>query len=303
MRADEVTHGLDAARAPRLAALLSACRPRQWAKNLLVIAAPAAGGALAHGDVALRVAAAFVCFCLLASAGYLINDVHDRELDASHPRRGRRPIAAGEVSVPLALATATSLIVVGLTLAFLVSISFGIVAFCYLALTIGYSLLLRELAIADIVAVAACFVLRAIAGGVATGVPASRWFVMVASFGALFLVAAKRYAELRSEETDSVSRPSLHAYTESYLRFVVLLAASVATSAYCLWAFSGHRQDGISWYELTVLPYLLWMLRYGLLVEQGHGEAPEELVLGDGFLMAMSGVWIALFGCAVYVGT
>lgn len=272
-------------------------------KNLLVVAAPGAAGVLTHPAVAARVAAAFACFCLLASCTYLLNDVRDREEDARHPRRRLRPIAARELSVRTAVILAVALGVAGLGAAFAVSLALGGVAAGYLLLTGSYSLWLRSIAVADIAAIAGCFVLRAMAGGAAAEVPVSRWFVMVTSFGALFLVSGKRYAELRNEGVASSTRASLKAYSEGYLRLVMILAASVATAAYCLWAFQGRGQDGIIWYEMTVLPFVLWLLRYGLLIDQGAGQAPEELVLGDTFLMAMSGIWVALFACAVYVGT
>jgi decaprenyl-phosphate phosphoribosyltransferase len=173
----------------------------------------------------------------------------------------------------------------------------------YLALTASYSLWLRSIAVADIAAVAGGFVIRAIAGGVAAEVSVSRWFLTVASFGALFVVAGKRYAELSGEGSGAGTRAALRAYSERYLRFVLVFAASVATSAYCLWAFQRPHRDGFSWYELTIIPFVLWLLRYGLLLDQGAGQAPEELVLGDGFLLAMSVTWAAMFACAVYVGT
>lgn len=288
---------------PRLHPLIRACRPRQWVKNVLVVAAPGAAGVLTHPEVAWKVAAAFVCFCLLASATYLLNDVRDREEDARHPRRRTRPIAAGEVAPRTAVALAVALGAAGVGAAFAVSPALGGVGVGYLVLTGSYSLWLRSIAVADIAAVSACFVLRAMAGGAAAQVPVSRWFVMVTSFGALYLVSGKRYAELRNEGVAASTRASLRAYSEGYLRFVMLLAASVATAAYCLWAFQGHGQDGLTWYEITILPFVLWLLRYGLLIDQGAGQAPEELVLGDRFLMAMSGIWAAVFACAVYIGT
>lgn len=284
-------------------ALMRACRPRQWVKNVLVLAAPGAAGLLTHPDIAMEVAGAFACFCLLSSCTYLLNDVKDREEDARHPRRRARPIAAGEVSVALALATAALLGLLGLGLAFAIAPLLGVTGVGYLTLTIGYSLRLRQVAVADLAIVAAGFVLRALAGGAATGVPVSRWFVIVTSFGALFLVASKRFAELRSEGVSAGTRASLRSYSEDYLRFVMLLSASVTTAAYCLWAVQGRGHDGLSLYEMTVAPFVLWLLRYGLLVYDGGGETPEDLVLRDRFLMTMSGAWAAVFACAVYVGT
>jgi decaprenyl-phosphate phosphoribosyltransferase len=276
-----------------------ACRPRQWIKNLLVLAAPGAAGILTAPEVPGKLALTFVCFCALSSSTYLLNDVHDREEDRVHPRRASRPIASGELSPALAVSAAVVLALGGLALAFVVRPWLAAVAGGYLLLTASYTLWWRSVAVADLASISCGFILRALAGGVATDITVSRWFLTVTSFGALFLVAGKRYAELRS--VGRPTRASLDAYSERYLRFVIGLAATVTTTAYCLWAFQRSHQARLSWYELTVIPFVLWLLRYALLIEGGAGEAPEELVLRDRFLLTMSAAWLALFIAGVYV--
>ncbi len=290
-----------------LSALVRACRPRQWPKNVLVVAAPAAAGILTHPDVAGKVVVAFVCFCMLSSSTYLLNDVHDREEDRHDPTRRNRPIAAGELSLSVAVAAALGLALGGLLLAATVHPALAAVGAGYLALTASYTLWLRSVAVADIAAVAGGFVLRALAGGAATSVPLSRWFMLVTSFGALFVVTGKRYAELTGGaespggEPPTVRRASLSAYSERYLRFVLALAATVTTTGYCLWAFQRAHSAKLSWYELTVIPFVLWLLRYALLLDGGEGRSPEELVLRDRFLLSMSAAWLAVFIVGVYV--
>jgi decaprenyl-phosphate phosphoribosyltransferase len=287
-------------------AIVRACRPRQWVKNLLVLAAPAAAGALVWPEVPERLLATFVAFCALSSATYLLNDLHDRDEDRLHERRRSRPIAAGEVSTRLALMAAVVLAAGGLALAWAVRPWLAGVGLGYLLLTASYTLWWRQVAVADLAAVAGGFILRALAGGVAIDVAVSRWFLAVTSFGALFLVAGKRYAELRAAGAEAApgsgtGRASLDEYTERYLRFVVGMAATVTTTAYCLWAFQRSHQERLSWYELTVIPFVLWLLRYALLVDRGGGESPDELVLADRFLLTMSAAWTALFVAGVYV--
>jgi decaprenyl-phosphate phosphoribosyltransferase len=282
-------------------ALIRACRPRQWVKNVLVVAAPGAAGILTHPEVAGQVAGAFVAFCALSSATYLFNDVHDRAEDRGHPRRRGRPVASGELPIGVAVGAAIALALAGLGLAAAVRPGVALVGLAYLLLTGSYTLWLRGIEVADIAAIAGGFVLRALAGGVATAVPVSRWFMLVTSFGALFLVAGKRYAELRESGQGVPVRASLRGYSVEYLRFVLGLAATVTTTAYCLWAFQRSHSAHLSWYELTVVPFVLWLLRYALLLDRGRGETPEDLVLRDGFLLAMSAAWIAVFVCGVYV--
>ncbi len=284
-----------------LGAMIQACRPRQWTKNLLVLAAPGAGGALLHAEVPERLALTFICFCALSSATYLLNDIHDLAEDRVHPRRRTRPIAAGRLPVPLAVVMAVGLVLAGLGLAFAVRPWLAAVGGAYLVLTTSYTLWWRRVAVADLAAIAGGFVLRALAGGAATNVALSRWFLLVTSFGALFVVAGKRYAELRTTGGSGRTRALLSQYSENYLRLVMGIAASVTTIAYCLWAFQRSHQARLSWYELTVIPLVLWLLRYGLLLEQGAGDAPEELVLRDRFLLIVTAAWLALFVAGVYV--
>lgn len=293
--------GREASRIAGAGALLRACRPRQWTKNLLVLAAPGAAGVLTNAEVPGKVVLAFLSFCMLSSATYLLNDIHDLAEDRTHPRKRLRPIACGELPVGVAAAASAALTIAGITVAAAARIELAVVAAAYLALTVSYNLWLRDVAVADIAAVAGGFVLRALAGGVAVSVPVSRWFLVVTSFAALFVVAGKRYVELREHPSEGARRASLSAYSAHYLRFVLGLSATVTATAYCLWAFQKSRDGKLSLYELTVVPAVMWLLRYALLLDQGHGEAPEELVVQNRFLLAMSGLWLVLFVCAVYV--
>ncbi|HEU5484316.1 MAG TPA: decaprenyl-phosphate phosphoribosyltransferase, partial [Microlunatus sp.] len=182
--------------ASRLPAPVRAMRPRQWVKNLLVVLAPLAAGRLFEPAVLGGVALAFVAFCLVSSAVYLLNDIRDVDEDRLHPRKRFRPIAAGELGVPVATALAAVLGVGGLTLGFWVDRGLGITLAVYVVIQVLYSTVLKHLPVIDLAVVSSGFLLRAIAGGVAVGVPLSQWFLLVASFGSLFMVAGKRYSEL-----------------------------------------------------------------------------------------------------------
>jgi len=170
----------------------------------------------------------------------------------------------------------------------------------YLALTACYTLWWRSVAVADIAAVAGGFVLRALAGGVATSVPVSRWFMLVTSFGALFLVAGKRYAELSESSTLAARRSTLRSYSIGSLRALLAVSATLAGAAYAMWAFT-RPEHGV-WYELSMVSFVLWLARYAVLLGRGAGQAPEELILRDRVLLALSVAWALLFLCGVYVG-
>jgi decaprenyl-phosphate phosphoribosyltransferase len=285
-------------------ALIAAMRPRQWAKNVLVFAAPLAAGQLFDVDVLLPSIGAFVAFCLISSATYLINDVRDVEVDRNHPKKRARPIAAGHLSVTVALIAAVVLAVAALALSFAISVALGGVVTAYAVFTLAYSMFLKQEPVIELALLAMGFLLRAIAGGAASGLPISEWFLIVAGFGSLFMAAGKRYSELdrfvRDGGTSSDNgnqRKSLDGYTLGYLRFVWGVAAAVTITSYCLWAFDvAQTPSSFPWAEWSVLPFVLAILRYGISVDRGGAETPEDTALGDRVLLLLGLAWLVLFG-------
>jgi decaprenyl-phosphate phosphoribosyltransferase len=268
---------------------------------MLVFAAPAAAGWIDRPAIALEAAGALVVLCMISSATYLVNDVRDREQDRRHPRKRLRPVAAGELSPRTALWTAAALAVLGITLASAIAPDLAALACGYLALTASYSLWLRRVVVLDILVVAAGFVIRALAGGVATDIYLSRWFVIVTACCAIFLVTAKRYAELRAHSGLAPARVTLRRYSPGRLRVTLAASATAAAVAYTSWAFT--RPDHIAWYGLSIAPLVLWLARYSTLIGGGAGQAPEELILRDRLLLALGLAWSALFLGGVYAGS
>jgi decaprenyl-phosphate phosphoribosyltransferase len=287
----------------RAPALLRLARPKQWAKNVLVVAAPGAAGVLTQPEAAFKTLIAFVCFCLAASSTYFLNDALDVEADRRHPKKRYRPVAAGEVSPRAAVVGSVVLGAAALALCFAARWQLVLVIGGYIALTITYTLWLKHEPVLDLGAVACFFVLRAIAGGIAVGVPISPWFLIVAGAGSLFMVTGKRSAELRQLGAGAIShRRALAGYTEAFLSYVRAVASSVAILAYCLWAFEKSATVGEQgWFEVSIVPFALGILRYALLLSQGEGGAPEELVLSDRVLLALGLVWVVCFGIAVHI--
>jgi decaprenyl-phosphate phosphoribosyltransferase len=283
-------------------ALLVTARPRQWVKNVLVFGAPVTGGVLLQPTALVKTLVAFVALSLVASGGYYVNDIVDREMDQRHPRKRHRPIAAGRLPLGVAAAVAVLLLAVGLVVAFLGAGPELLAVICaYVAVAVAYTLVLRGVVLLDIAAVAGCFVLRAVAGGVAVGVPLSSWFLIVACFGALFIAAGKRRSEhsslgpLRGEH-----RRTLDEYSDQYLRYLLSSSSTVTIAAYCLWAFEGtagrNPPSGLS-----IVPFVLGIYRYGMLLEAGQGGTPEELILHDRWLQAFGLLWVLLVGAGVYL--
>jgi decaprenyl-phosphate phosphoribosyltransferase len=290
----------EAPRPSRSASLVRAARPRQWVKNLLVFAAPAAGGVLGHSDVIWSALGAFVAFCLVSSATYMLNDIVDAEADRMHPVKRFRPIAAGLVPTRAAVGGIAVLVALGLGLAFVVSWQLGLLLTGYKALTTAYTFRLKHTPTVDIVVVASGFMVRAAAGGLAAGIVLSHWFLAVTSFGSLFMVAGKRHGELLTSGS-SATRPALAAYTLEHLQFVVSTTAAVTIISYCLWAFDHPKTSSIPWWGLSIVPFVIGILRYGLLVDRGQGGAPEEIMLRDPGMRLIGAVWLALFLGSVYI--
>lgn len=285
-----------------LGGILHTARPRQWVKNLLVFAAPLAGGQILNGDVLLHAVIAFVAFCASASAVYFVNDSLDVEADRAHPRKRHRPIASGSVSVPVAVGVAVVLFLVGLGVAALAGWQFLIVMACYDLIQLAYCFWLKHQPILDIAVVSSGFLLRTIAGGAATDIQLSRWFLLVAVFGSLLMVAGKRFGEIiGNPELKGEVRGSLKGYTQSYLGFVWHSAATILILGYSLWAFESFSGMRGLWISLSVAPFILAVLRYSQHIDRGDAEAPEDIALGDRLLQAFALVWLVILALGIYL--
>jgi decaprenyl-phosphate phosphoribosyltransferase len=288
--------------AARVPALIRLARPKQWIKNILVIAAPGAAGVLGDPTALFNTAIAFVCFCLAASGTYYLNDAVDVEADRRHPTKRYRPVAAGEVSVRTAVIGGIVLIVASIALSFAARWQLSLVVGGYLLQTVLYTLWLKREPVLDLACVASGFVLRTIAGGVAVGVAISPWFLIVAGSASLFMVTGKRHAEMvQLGDRAGGVRPTLAMYSSGFLSYVRAVASSVTILAYCLWAFEKSSAVGNPvWFELSIVPFVLGILRYALLLEQGQGGAPEDVVLADRVLLVLGAIWAIFFAIAVH---
>ena len=286
--------------------VIKAIRPRQWVKNVLVLAAPLAalGGPIRYDytKVLTQASVAFVVFCLAASSIYLVNDVRDVEADREHPSKRFRPIAAGVVPEWLAYTLAVVLGAASLGISWLATPDLALVMAVYLGMQLGYCFGLKHQAVMDICIVSSAYLIRAIAGGAATKIPLSQWFLLFVAFGSLFMVAGKRYAELQlAERTGAAIRKSLESYTSTYLRFVWTLSATAVVVCYGLWAFERDHHSG-SWFAVSMVPFTIAILRYAVDVDGGLAGEPEDIALSDRVLQLLALAWIATVGAAVAFG-
>jgi decaprenyl-phosphate phosphoribosyltransferase len=283
--------------------LVATARPRQWIKNCLVFAAPATAGILLQPDALAKATVAFVAFCMASSAMYFVNDVKDRVRYNAHPSKRTRPLAAGDLSGLTAWLAAIALMTAAVvTAAVGVGAPLTAAVVAYLLLATAYTYWLKEIVLVDVVAVAATFVLRAVAGGLAVGVYLSSWFLLVACFGALFVVTGRRFAEYRAlEESRGNHRRTLDDYSEPMLRSMLTSSAAVTITAYCLWAFEGQGSRNVL-AALSIIPFVLGIYRYAMLGEAGSGGSPEEVVLRDRFLQITCVLWLSFVVAGVYIG-
>ncbi|HUH70122.1 MAG TPA: decaprenyl-phosphate phosphoribosyltransferase [Mycobacterium sp.] len=286
--------------------VVKAIRPRQWVKNVIVLAAPLAalGGPVRYdyAEVLTKAAVAFLVFCLAASSIYLVNDARDVHADREHPTKRFRPIAAGVVPEWLAYTLAAVQGVASLAISWLLTPNLALVMAVYLGMQLAYCFGLKHQAVMDICIVSSGFLLRAIAGGAATDIPLSQWFLLFVAFGSLFMVAGKRYAELQvAERTGAAIRKALESYTSTYLRFVWTLSATAVVVCYGLWAFERDRHSGC-WFAVSMVPFTIAILRYAVDVDGGLAGEPEDIALRDRVLQLLALAWIATVGAAVAFG-
>lgn len=267
-------------------ALMASLRPKQWTKNLLVFAGYLFTIEQGHPpSVALKVLAAFGLFCAISGAGYIFNDAADAERDRKHPTKCKRPIASGAVSVRAALIFAILLTVAAVWAAFWLRFEFGLLVCGYFVLSMAYSASLKHVVIVDLLAIAAGFVIRAVAGAVAINVDISSWLLVCTTLLALFLGLAKRRSELNSLQQGAHGhRRTLGDYTESMLDQMLNISAASALMAYFLYTFApGSKTAAQHPYMMITVPFVIYgLFRYLFLIHtRNAGGSPERVLLED----------------------
>lgn len=286
------------------ASLLLSLRPGQWTKNLLVFAPLLFAVKLFDPASLARATAGFVIFCALSSVVYLVNDVMDRESDRRHPLKRLRPIAAGEVSVATALATAGLVGAAALGAAYALSPAFALVSAVYLGLQVLYSGPLKHIVILDVLTIAVGFVLRAAAGAVAIDVMISHWLFVCTILLALFIALAKRRHELVLLADGATShRPILSEYSAYLLDQMIGVVTASTLIAYIFYTISPETEQkfGTSWLGLTIPFPLYGIFRYLYLVHRRDGGgSPADLLLNDRPLLACVTLWVVAVVLIIY---
>jgi 4-hydroxybenzoate polyprenyltransferase len=286
-----------------LIGLLVSLRPRQWVKNLFLFGGVVFGQQL-FTPALWTAAGAFVIFCGLSGAIYLLNDVADRDKDRLHPEKRRRAIAAGRVSVRSAVITAVGLIVVGLAASAWLSWPFALAAATYVVLLSAYSACLKHIVIVDVLVVALGFVLRAAAGAIVIGVTISGWLLICTILLALFLALGKRRHEVLTLDGDAARhRPILAEYTPGLLDQMIAVVTASTVTAYALYTMS---PETVAKFHTTLLPATLPFVLYGifrylyLLYRRQLGGNPSDIVVRDRPLLLNTLLWLIVTLTVIY---
>lgn len=281
--------------------LFELVRPAQWIKNVVIFAGPAAALELFSWSAAAQTLGAFAAFCLVASAGYALNDALDHKADALHPTKCERPVARGTVTVATAYCLALVLFVLGTLLsALLVNARVTTVLVVYSALTAVYSLTLKKRVIVDVMVVALGFVLRAWAGALAVGIEASLWFIACVFTLCLFMGFGKRRCEIAmiGNAVDAGQhRRTLLRYTPELLNHLITVSAGIAVITFLLYTMDtgGHPTPFPKNHLFFTLPVVIYgVFRFAMLTELGMYAGPTEIVLKDRPMLWTFLLWTAL---------
>lgn len=277
-------------------------RPHQWVKNAFVAAPLFFTPEAVSRETAVQVLAGVVCFCVLSSGVYILNDYLDRDADRQHPVKRNRPLAAGTVPVAAAMALMAVLIGGGLAGAFLLGGDFGVISLAYLVVNVAYSTVLKRMSIVDVMLVALGFVLRVYAGSALIDVEPSVWIVSCTMLLALFIALAKRRDDLVKGLGDE-HRVSLAGYSKRFLDTSLAVVLAALLVSYLLYtAEPENRARFDTDYLFVTAPFVIaGVLRYLqiTLVEERSGT-PTRVVLTDAFLRYTVLAWLAVFALLIY---
>ena len=293
--------------------LVRALRPRQWIKNGLVFLpflfavnlAWSLSDLTAVPALLTKVAVAAAAFCALSGAVYLFNDLQDKEADRNHPVKRSRPLASGQVSVPVAMFSLGALLIAGLGVLFVVQPLLGGIGLLYLVINLSYSLGLKRLVLVDVLLVASGYVIRTVVGALVIGVDPSPWLYTTTGAAALFIVVGRRYAEVRlAGESPESQRPVLRDYPTAFLGQLLNISAGTALVSYALYTIEAANLPDNDAMLLTIPLVAFGLFRFLYLVHiSDEAEYPEQLIARDWPMVLSVVAWLATAGAILLLNS
>ena len=276
---------------------LRCLRPHQWTKNLLVFAAPFTAGTFSKFGDLTQLIFLFLIFCAASSTNYVLNDWLDKDFDSQHIQKKHRPFAAGKIGHKSFVLLLVSLFSVQILLSFLIPHHVLLWVFTYLLISLSYSIYFKNVAVVEMFLVAVGFMFRALAGAAAIEVDASSWFLIVIGFGALFLVANKRLAEINYQNS-SLTRGVIDQYSATFLKIIIGSSMTVCLIGYTLWAFQDSNETPFS--KFSVIAFAMALMRYLWITDRENGEKPEVILFTDKVMVGLGIIFISLIAGAIY---
>jgi len=288
----------------RLAALLHLIRPHQWVKNGFLLGPLLFSGSLANPSAVIRTMEAFLCFCLLSSGVYVLNDLIDVNEDRIHPAKRKRPIASGQIPIWGAILLSIGLMVLSISWAFSIGTGFGLIAASYLTINVFYTFKLKHVVILDVFSIAAGFILRVLGGAMVISVMPSHWILICTGLLALFLGFSKRRHEIMNLEDAASHRAVLSEYNPYYLDQMLLVIGGATIIAYVLYTISPQTIAHVGDRRLLLtVPFVLYgLFRYQYLVyHRGDRGDPTLNLLSDRPILTDIFLWALTAIGAIYL--
>ena len=279
-------------------------RPKDWAKNLFLFVPLFFAGLLFNAEIILQLLGGFICFSLVASSIYIINDYRDIEDDKKHPVKKMRPLASGAVKKSTAVIIAIIFLVAGFTGAWLLRDKFMFVLGLYFLLNLAYSFGLKSIPILDIIIIAIGFVLRIKAGSVLAKIALSEWLIIMVFLLALFMAIAKRRDDvLLKLSSGNDMRKAVKGYNLDFINTALSLICAVIIVAYFMYTTSPEIVARLQTYRLyyTCLFVLAGIFRYlQLIYVQQDSQSPTKILYKDRFIQVTILLWIISFYMILY---
>lgn len=278
-----------------LTGIFTILRPTQWLKNLMLFFPPFLGGELLLPGIFARGLIPFVAFCLASSSAYVLNDIMDKDRDKSHPRKSRRPLASGGISLAGAMVLYSILLFAALSIALTISPVFIAILLAYLLVSVSYSIYLKHLPIIDLFCISAGFLFRLQAGGEAFGIEITAWLFLSVFLLSIFLSTGKRLYEKNAlGENAVIHRKTLESYPPGFLDGTMYMTGGAVLVTYTLYVIEHHVLI------YTVPLCCFGLLRYIMRVKSGLGGDPTESLIKDAPLFVVGLLWAVMVGWGIY---